>query len=152
MRIDQRLAFTAGLMPATLLLLLLMGCHPRPVADPLSAAAEPQSWQCRNDLEVRCDAERCEAETGDGFTPMSVSVDDSGAMSVCAYSGCWEGAGEVLRSGQFLVLVGHDLEFSTSPDPKSAADIVVAIDREDGVATLKVGEFAHPLLCQDARR
>ena len=99
-------------------------------------------------MEVSCGEGRCEAETGDGFTPMSVSVDDSGEMSVCAYSGCWEGTGEVLRSEEFLILIGLDLPFSTAPDSQSGQDIVIAIDRSDGVATLKAGGFAHPLLCE----
>ena len=73
-----------------------------------------------------------------------------GGLSVCAYSGCWEGTGEVLRAEKFLVLVGHDLEFSTSRGSESSgADIVMAIDRADGVAALKAGEFAHPLLCKN---
>ena len=107
------------------------------------------SWRCANDLEVSCGDGACQAETGDAFTPMSVEVDESGAMSVCAYSGCWEGSGEVVESGEFLVLTGQDLEFSTSRDSESArADILVAIDRADGVGTLKAAEFALPLLCK----
>ncbi len=109
-----------------------------------------ERWQCRNDLEVSCGEGACEATAGDDFTPMSVVVDDSGAMSVCAYSGCWEGTGEVVPSRDFLVLIGTDLEFSTSRDPESVADVVIAIDRADEVATLKAGEFAHPLLCERA--
>lgn len=113
------------------------------------ASASAEGWLCRNDLEIRCGDGSCAAQTGDGFTPMSVSVDTSGALSVCAYSGCWEGTGTVLRSGEFLVVIGRDLAFSTSPDSASAAqDVVIAIDRRDRVATLKVGEFAHPLLCE----
>ncbi len=110
-------------------------------------------WSCTNDLEVSCNDGACEAEAGDGFTPMSVDLDGSGALSVCAYSGCWEGAAEVLETAEFLVLVGHALEFSTARGSDSArADIVVAIDRTDGVGTLKAGEFAQPLLCEPARR
>jgi len=105
------------------------------------------TWKCRNDLEVHCAEGTCKAEGADAFTPMDVRIDDSGAMSVCAYSGCWEGTGEVLRSEGFLVWIGHDLEFSTSPGPQSQADILVALDLADGVATLKAGVFAHPLLC-----
>ncbi len=105
-------------------------------------------WHCANDLEVRCADGTCEAEAGDGFTPMSVDVDDSGAMSVCAYSGCWEGAGRVLESDGFLVVIGRDLEFSTARDPDARADIVISIDRADGVAILKAEEFAQPLLCE----
>ncbi len=115
------------------------------------AGRSSESWQCRNDLEVRCFEGSCEAETGDAFTPMSVSFTDSGAMSVCAYSGCWEGSGEIVRSGGFLVLIGHQLEFSTSPGSESAKeDIVIVIDRTDGIATLKAGQFAHPLRCTQA--
>jgi hypothetical protein len=71
-------------------------------------------------------------------------------MSICAYSGCWAGTGEVLRGERFLIWIGHGLRFSTSREPESAADILVAIDREDGIATLKAGAFAHPLLCDQA--
>ena len=106
-----------------------------------------ERWQCRNDLEVSCSDGACEASAEGEFTPMSVDVDGSGAISVCAYSGCWEGTGEVLQSGDFLVLLGTDLQFSTSPD---SADVVIVIDRGDQVAALKVGEFALPLLCEPA--
>lgn len=132
------LAFT--LMPT-----LLAAQSPSP--DPEALETRSESWKCRNDLEVQCGLEGCETEAGDGFTPMSVSADASGALSVCAYSGCWEGAGEVVRSERFLVLIGHDLAFSTSPEA-SSEDIVIAIDRKDGIATLKAGEFAHALLCE----
>ena len=59
---------------------------------------QPESWQRRNDLEIRCDAENCTAEEEGNFTPMSVTVDDAGLMSVCAYSGCWEGKGTVVKT------------------------------------------------------
>lgn len=79
---------------------------------------------------------------------MSVSVAGSGALSVCAYSGCWEGNATVHPDETFLILVGHDLAFSTAPEDKSAAaDVAVVVDRGQGVATLKVGAFALPLLC-----
>ncbi len=135
---------------AIAMLVPTLGCTSSPKEPIGTARSSPtESWQCRNDLEVRCGKDGCEATAGDGFTPMSVSVDDSGAMSVCAYSGCWEGVGEVVKSEDFLVLIGHRLEFSTAQDKESGkADILVAIDRADGVATLKALDFAHPLLCQ----
>ena len=49
------------------------GVHPESVT---------ASWRCRNDLEITCGDGACAAETEDGFTPMSVSFDDSGAISV----------------------------------------------------------------------
>ncbi len=140
-----------------LILLLFIACcggstpGPQTKVGGASPGEAPESWQCRNDLEVLCSREGCEAETGDAFTPMSVSFTSTGAMSVCAYTGCWEGSGEAVGSGDFLVLIGHHLEFSTYPDSESAKeDIVIVIDRADGVATLKAGHFAHPLLCVKA--
>jgi hypothetical protein len=80
---------------------------------------------------------------------MDVRVDDAGSMSVCAYTGCWEGTGTVNQSERFVVLTGHDLPFSTaSDDADSQAAIVIALDKEDQVAVLKAGSFAHPLLCE----
>lgn len=107
------------------------------------------TWRCRNDLEVRCGEAGCEA-SGDGdFTPMSVHLDESGSISVCAYTGCWEGAGVATGDDRFLVLTGRELEFTTAPAAEPApADLAIVLDRTDGVATLKVNEFAQPLICQ----
>ena len=114
---------------------------------PGEADSEVAAWRCRNDVEVQCGEEGCEAR--DPFTPMDVTVDDTGRMSVCAYTGCWEGTGSAVESGGFLVLLGLDLEFKTSSDsPSDRADIVIAIDRADGISILKAGGFAQPMLCE----
>lgn len=104
-----------------------------------------ESWQCRNDLEISCADGKCSAETEDGFTPMSVSFDDSGKMSVCAYTGCWEGKGEVSSNGNFLMLAGQNLKFSTSD---MTENIAITLDKNDNVATIKAGGFAQPLICK----
>ena len=107
------------------------------------------SWQCRNDIEIRCAGGECKTETKNGFTPMSVSFDDSGAMNVCAYSGCWEGTGKVFSIADFLTVAGQNLKFSTSPnDSKTGQNISITIDRKDNVAILKAGSFAQPLICE----
>ena len=131
-----------------LLILLAVACQStEPSADPAAAAAPTTSWQCRNDVEISCDDEGCDVE--DSFTAMDVRVDAAGSMSVCAYSGCWEGTGTVAGSEAFVVFTGHNLAFSTAPDSEeSKKDIVIAIDRADQVAILKAGAFAHPLLCE----
>lgn len=113
----------------------------------LAATASAANWQCRNDLEIRCGSGNCQAETGDAFTPMSVSFDDAGRMSVCAYSGCWEGTGKVLQNENFMSVTGHKLKFSTGDSTES---IAILFDRNDDVALLKVGEFAQPLVCGKA--
>jgi hypothetical protein len=80
---------------------------------------------------------------------MNVTIDDAGFMLVCAYSGCWEGTGTVVKSEEFVMLTGHDLPFSTAPDSVEMQEsIVIVLDRADSVATLKAGAFAHPLRCE----
>ncbi len=111
----------------------------------LCSGAYAESWQCKNDFEVRCADGKCETETASGFTPMSVTFDDSGMMSVCAYSGCWEGTGKVFRSEDFLTLAGHNLKFSTSPE--NTENIAISLDLKDRIAVLKAGAFAQPLIC-----
>ncbi len=110
------------------------------------ASAQTESWQCRNDMEITCDGGKCEAKTSDGFTPMSVSFSDSGEMSVCAYTGCWEGMGKVIKNANFLMISGENLVFSTAAD--STQNIAITLDRNDNIGTLKAGSFAHPLICK----
>jgi hypothetical protein len=107
-----------------------------------------ETWQCRNDVQIVCTGGKCEAETKDAFTPMSVSFDDTGMMSVCAYTGCWEGTGEVSKKNNFMMLSGENLKFSTSDSKDMYEHIAITLDRRDNVAMLKAGEFAHPLLCE----
>lgn len=113
-----------------------------------AAAAVPgQNWQCRNDLEISCAAGKCAAAEDEGFTPMSVNFDDAGKLSVCAYTGCWEGTGRISENGSFLVLTARDLKFSTSDSAKMNRDIAITLDRTDNIALLKAGAFAQPLVC-----
>lgn len=124
----------------------------------LSMSAQAATWSCRNnDLEITCNDGKCEAagcdcDDGNGFTPMQVSVADSGAMSICAYSGCWEGSGNVTITDDFFVILGEDLVFSTAPDSEgSGQSIALAIDRNDSIGILKAGSFAHPVTCEVSR-
>jgi hypothetical protein len=120
----------------------------------LTATALADSWNCRNDLEIRCYSEKCEAQIKDDFTPMDVSVDNnSGSMSVCAYTGCWEGIGKVFISENFAIITGDDLKFSTAQDSEDMnQNIVIVIDMRDNIAIIKAGTFAHPLICEKLRR
>ncbi len=56
------------------LLVLLAGDCQAP-ADPAEPATSSTAWQCRNDLEISCNATGCEA--AESFTPMDVRVDDA---------------------------------------------------------------------------
>lgn len=104
-----------------------------------------EGWECRNEaVEIFCDAEAC--SVSETHTPMHVHFDEH-RLSVCAYTGCWEGEASITASaGQFLWAAGDALPFSTLPD--SAADIALQLDRETQIATLIVsGSFAHPMRC-----
>lgn len=133
---------------AATIALLLASCATPPRTTPAAPGPERQSWQCRNDLEIQCGEGACSAATGDDFTPMSVTVEASGNMAVCAYSGCWEGTGEVVADGPFLVVIGRELQFSTATGGAPGQDVVVAIDRTDSVGILKAGGFAQPVHCR----
>lgn len=108
----------------------------------LAGAAE---WRCRNsDMEITCISGKC--SPSDGFTPMDVTFSDKGAMSICAYSGCWEGKGKLLTSGDHLLLSGHKLQWTgTIPE---TGDFLIALDKSSGIATINGCGFAMPLACR----
>jgi hypothetical protein len=111
----------------------------------------PTSFSCTNDIEVQCDTDGCSVEDKDAFTPMSVTFDNSGTLSVCAYTGCYEGTAEVWQKASFLSLHAGGLAFSSvASTPDDAEDIAITIDLRDSIAVLKVGAFAQPLLCKSS--
>src|SRR5690606_25156173 len=71
--------------------------------------AQAETWHCRNDVEVQCGAGGCSAAAEGGFTPMDLAFADDGGLSLCAYSGCWEGSGEVLARAPWLVVGARGL-------------------------------------------
>ncbi len=109
------------------------------------ASVGANNWTCRNvDVEIACDADGCEAASA--HTPMAVSVSPS-TLSVCAYSGCWEGrTSGWLKSGRFQTFSASDLPFST--DHGDPADVSVTVDTATGIGTILVsGRYAHPARC-----
>jgi len=102
-------------------------------------------YTCANQIEIRCTDEKCTAAQVGEFTPMSVSFDNKGNVSVCAYSGCWEGVAKAIENDRFLFLSGNDLPFSTAPESKQS--ISISLDKNDNIALLKAGEFAQPVVC-----
>jgi hypothetical protein len=138
------LTWACRVLLAISLLFVLTSCQSLYSPSNQVLSTEAHSYQCKNDLEIQCDPLGCESDTKN-FTAMDVNFDSLGNLSVCAYSGCWQGRADVLTAGQFLVLMGQKLKFSTSTDLQ---DIALTLDRSDGVAILKVGNFALPLLCE----
>lgn len=112
--------------------------------------SQAENWQCQNDLEIHCDDVSCEITPQGEFTPMDVTFDSSGELSICAYSGCWEGTGDVLSSTNFLVLIGQRFAFSTTPDNSdiNGQDLSLTLDKADNIAVLKLGTFVQPLHCE----
>lgn len=112
----------------------------------LASVSMANGWECRNDMEILCADGKCETKKKGEFTPMSVSFDDSGKVSVCVYTGCWEGTAKVVKNENFLILSGQYLKFSTAPN--FGQNVAITLDRRDNIAVLKAGGFAQPLICK----
>jgi hypothetical protein len=114
----------------------------------LPTLALSTEWNCRNqDMEISCRQEKCEAS--ETFTPVDVSVSDLGFMTVCAYSGCWEGKGKVLKSGAHVLVSGNQLKWSGSFS--NPANFIIGLDKSDNVAVIKGANLAMPLICSSNR-
>lgn len=111
----------------------------------LAGATPAGQVSCRNaELEISCGQGKCTA--AESFTPMAVTLGMQGRLSVCAYSGCWEGRARMRREGRFRIFTGIALEWTgTTP---GRADFAVIFDTSDRVAILKGAGFAHPLVCE----
>lgn len=104
-------------------------------------------WTCRNQLEVWCAADGCAAAREGEFTPMDIHARAGGALSVCAYSGCWETTSAPVRKGGRILWAVDDVAFSSSADGAMTADVTLLIVEKDGVGFVRVGGLATPLLC-----
>lgn len=115
--------------------------------------AHAEVWNCRNDVEVQCARGACSSEAEQGsFTPMSLAFSSSGSFSLCAYSGCWDGEGTVVLTAPFLVITHVKAEWSDpSSNGERDTDVMIAFDRQDGIAIIKAGGFATPLHCKAQR-
>ena len=109
-------------------------------------------WHCTNNLEVWCTVDSCAARPSDEMTPMSIAAKiegaGTGAVSVCAYSGCWEGASAVTRVNGRTLWAADDLGFSTQPDGGFTGDVTLMIIEKEGVGFVRVGGIASPLFCE----
>lgn len=133
---------------AIALLPMLVSCQSLLTAKSQKPVTELRLYQCKNDIEVQCNSSGCKSVAKD-FTPMNVNFDSSGKLSVCAYSGCWQGTADVLNTGDFMILTGSNLKFSTTD---SMQDIALTLDLSDSVATIKAGGFSQPLLCETIKQ
>lgn len=113
------------------------------IVDPSSA-----DWHCQNDVEIDCTEKGCAATPEGEFTTMHLSFKTSGEFAICAYTGCWAGTGEVVEAGSFLVIWKDDADWYTQNKLDSDhSDVLIAFDRTDYVASIKVAGWAHPMNC-----
>lgn len=112
----------------------------------------PDQWSCANDIEVWCTVDSCDAKARDETTPMSITARinaaGEGDVTVCAYTGCWEGPAAVARNKGRISWAANALPFSTQPDGGFEADVTLLIIEKDGVGFVRAGGIASPLLCQ----
>ena len=106
----------------------------------------PDVWRCQNQIEVWCAVDGCAAKAERETTPLDIWASQrNGRFSVCAYSGCWEGAGAVTQNRGRLLWAADRAPFSSGEG--FAADITLLIIEQDGVGFVRVGGLATPLLC-----
>lgn len=122
----------------TLLLLLTL----------LASPAAARDFTCSNpDAEISCSAGKCEFKTAsDGFTPMSLSRRGS-TLSICAYSGCWEGPIAVRRTRGAIDLLLADVR-KESGDRGAGDTLAVLYDGTGRSAQMSWGGFKNVMECQ----
>lgn len=104
-------------------------------------------WTCRNvATEISCQGGECSLALEGEFTPMELTLDSDGAMSLCAYSGCWAGeAQKIATAGNYFTAIGLNLPWSgTTGGP---ADLSATINMKTMVATVLTDNYAHPMTC-----
>lgn len=111
----------------------------------------PESWNCRNQIEVWCAADGCAATPAEESTPMDIWASADGSLSACAYSGCWEGRAEVSASAGRLLWVGDNLPFVSSAEG-AVGDVTLLVLAQDGVGFIRAGGIATPVLCRRAMK
>jgi hypothetical protein len=110
----------------------------------MPAFAFASGWDCRNnDMEITCASEKCAASSD--FTPMDIGFNDHGSMTICAYSGCWEGKGKVFKSGDHILISGHKLGWHGTTH--GSGDFMIALDKSTGIAVINGEGIAMPLIC-----
>ncbi|WP_285709100.1 hypothetical protein [Erythrobacter oryzae] len=107
-----------------------------------AVAAGPGDFTCANrQAQISCNGAACEVETA-SFTPMSVSRSGN-RLEVCAYTGCWSGPLDLVRTRGDLVILHARL----SGGQGTAS---VTYDRRQKIATMLWGNFAQAMSCGEA--
>lgn len=111
-----------------------------------SAPAIAGDFTCSNKAaQISCGDGACEVTT-DGFTPMSLSRTGN-RLSVCAYTGCWEGPILVRRSPGPVDLLYARVRQSEGTGGPDMRDLAVIYDRASRTAQMRWGGFANAMGC-----
>jgi hypothetical protein len=112
------------------------------------APAAAENFACSNKAaEIKCGDGSCEVSI-EGFTPMSLSRTGS-KLSICAYSGCWEGPITVRRSAGTVDFLHARVRQSSGTGGAGAgmSDLSVVYDRGARIAQMRWGGFANAMGC-----
>lgn len=118
------------------------------VAAAAAFAGAGDVWRCRNQVEVWCTADGCAAAPPGEFTPLDIRVATPRGLSVCAYTGCWEGRVRARKIAGRYLWAGDGLPFSTASDGAMTADVTVLLFVGEGVGFVRAGGLSTPLLCE----
>ena len=118
---------------------LLTSCAP--------SSTPPTQWSCRNTaVEISCQGTDCTVAPPGEFTPMELTFDSNGKMSLCAYSGCWSGqADKVSTGGNMFTVIGLNLPWSGTDG--APAEISATINMKSALAFVLTDDYAHPMSC-----
>jgi len=110
-----------------------------------SVPALAQDFNCRNEkAEIRCDSGACEIES-EGFTPMGLTRRGN-TLSICAYSGCSEGAILVRRTRDGITLLYAEVRL-TQPGKREAEPLAVIYEPAQQTAQMRWGGFSNVMTC-----
>lgn len=107
----------------------------------------PETWNCRNQVEVWCASDGCAATPEEQSTPMDIWASADGALSACLYSGCYQGRAGYAAAGGRLLWQADDLPFVSAIEG-ATGDVTLLILAEDGVGFIRAGGIATPVLCR----
>lgn len=110
---------------------------------PLPATA--RDFECRNTAaETRCAEGACDVET-QAFTPMQLSRKGS-RITLCAYSGCWEGPILMRRTRGAITLLFAEVRGNV-PGAGTPEPLAVIHDAGNRTAQMRWGGFANAMGC-----
>lgn len=111
-----------------------------------ASPAQAHDFSCRNEAaEVRCGGGKCEVET-ESFTPMQLTRVGL-VVTLCAYSGCWEGRIRFSRSRSGVQFLQARLGPAQSGSETDESMLSIMFSRRDRTAQIIWNGFFSVLEC-----